>query len=66
MNKTKIDINIKLMQILNLLMDFKLYGAIAILYFTSITKSIALGMSIFSITMIAAAFLEFPCRYNFR
>ena len=64
--KTKIEINIKLMQILNLLMDFKLYGAIAILYFTSITNSITLGMSIFSITMVAAALFEFPCRYCFR
>ena len=64
MEQTKIEKNIKLMQILNLLMDFKLYGAIAILYFVSITKSITLGMSIFSITMIATALLEFPCRYS--
>lgn len=60
MDDFKIEKNIKLMQILNLLMDFKLYGAIAILYFTKITNSITLGMSIFSITMISAAIFEFP------
>lgn len=52
--------NIKIMGILNLLMDFKLYGAFAIIYYTQITGSMMLGMSIFSITMIASAILEFP------
>lgn len=41
-------------------MDIKLYGAIAILYFVSITGSMALGMSIFSITMVAASLFEIP------
>lgn len=52
--------NIKIMGILNLLMDFKLYGAFAIIYYTQITGSMMLGMSIFSITMISSAILEFP------
>lgn len=52
--------NIKIMGTLNLLMDFKLYGAFAIIYYTQITGSMMLGMSIFSITMIASAILEFP------
>jgi len=60
MDNIKIMKNIKLIQILNLLMDFKLYGAIAILYFTQITNSITLGMSVFSITMLSAAIFEFP------
>ena len=49
-----------LIGILNFLMEFKLYGAIAILYFTSTTNSITLGMSIFSIGMLSTAILEIP------
>lgn len=60
MNNNSVKRNIVLIGILNLLMEFKLYGAVCILYFVSITKSIALGMSIFSITMISAAILEIP------
>lgn len=52
--------NIKLLGILNLFMDIKLYGAIAIIYFTSISGSMALGMSIFSITMISSFIFEIP------
>ena len=37
--------NIKIMGTLNLLMDFKLYGAFAIIYYTQITGSMMLGMS---------------------
>lgn len=59
-NNNSVKRNIVLIGILNLLMEFKLYGAICILYFVSITKSIALGMSIFSITMLSAAILEIP------
>lgn len=52
--------NLVIMGLLNLLMDFKLYGAFAIIYYSQVAGSVALGMSIFSITMIAAAILEFP------
>lgn len=52
--------NIKLLALLNFMMDLKLYGVIAIIYFTSVTGSMALGMSIFSITMIANAIFELP------
>ena len=60
MEKDTIEKNVLLIGILNFLMEFKLYGAIAILYFTSITNSITLGMSIFSIGMLSTAILEIP------
>ena len=52
--------NLLIMGALNLLMDFKLYGAFAIIYYSEIAGSITLGMSVFSIMMIATAILEFP------
>lgn len=52
--------NIKIMAILNLLMDFKLYGAFAVIYYSQITGSMLQGMSILSIAMIASAIFEFP------
>jgi|AGTN01.3.fsa_nt_gi Na+/melibiose symporter and related transporters len=58
MNKMKR--NLITMGLLNLLMDFKLYGAVAIIYFANITGSLTLAMSVFSITMIAAALFEVP------
>jgi MFS family permease len=58
MNKVKR--NLVTMGLLNLLMDFKLYGAIAVIYFAKITGSLTLAMSIFSITMISAALFEVP------
>lgn len=56
----KMKSNLVIMGLLNLLMDFKLYGAFAIIYYSEIAGSITLGMSIFSITMIATAIFEFP------
>lgn len=56
----KVKNNLVIMGLLNLLMDFKLYGAFAIIYYSQIAGSITLGMSIFSITMISAAIFEFP------
>ena len=52
--------NIKLLAWFNFFTDFKLYSAIAILYFTKVTGSFALGMSIFSIVNIADAVFEVP------
>lgn len=52
--------NLKIMAILNLLMDFKLYGAFAIIYYSQITGSMLQGMSILSIAMISSAIFEFP------
>ena len=56
----KVKNNLVIMGLLNLLMDFKLYGAFAIIYYSQIAGSITLGMSTFSITMISAAIFEFP------
>lgn len=52
--------NIKLLAWFNFFTDFKLYSAIAILYFTQVTGSLALGMSIFSIASISDAIFEVP------
>jgi MFS family permease len=52
--------NIKLLAWFNFFTDFKLYSAIAIIYFTQVTGSLALGMSIFSIANIADALFEVP------
>lgn len=52
--------NIKLLTWFNFFTDFRLYSPIAIIYFSKVTGSFALGMSIFSITMISSALLEIP------
>ena len=52
--------NIKLLTWFNFFTDFKLYAPIAIIYFAKVSGSYALGMSIFSITMISSAFFEVP------
>ena len=52
--------NIQLLGLLNLFMDLKFYGAFAIIYFTTISGSMLLGMSIFSVTMITNALFELP------
>lgn len=56
----KVHRNITLLAWFNFFTDFKLYSGIAILYFSSITHSLALGMSIFSIVNIADAIFEVP------
>jgi MFS family permease len=40
--------------------DFKLYSPVAIIYFSDVAGSYALGMSIFSVAMITSALLEIP------
>ncbi|MBP9719336.1 MAG: MFS transporter [Candidatus Levybacteria bacterium] len=52
--------NITLLKWFNFFIDFRLYAPIAIIYFSQITGSFALGMSVFSITMLASAFFELP------
>ncbi len=56
----KLHRNIKLLAWFNFFTDFKLYSGIAIIYFSHITHSLALGMSIFSIANIADAVFEIP------
>lgn len=52
--------NIKILTWFNFFTDFILYAPIAIIYFERITGSYALGMSIFSITMVSSALFEIP------
>ena len=52
--------NIKILTWFNFLTDFRFYAPIAIIYFTKVTGSYALGMSVFSITMISSAIFEVP------
>lgn len=52
--------NIKLLTLFNFFTDFKLYAPVAIIYFSQVTGSYMLGMSIFSIVMISSAFFEIP------
>lgn len=52
--------NIKLLTWFNFFTDFKLYAPIAIIYFSNITGSFALGMSVFGITQLSAALFEVP------
>ena len=60
MNNTNINKNIRLMYFLNLFSEMKFFGVIAILYYTEITKSMMLGMSIYSIATIVSSISEFP------
>ena len=52
--------NIRLITFFNFFLDFRLFAPVAILYFQSITGSFALGMSVFSLVFISAAFFEIP------
>lgn len=52
--------NIKLLAWFNFFTDFRLYGPLAIIYFSQVTGSYALGTSIFSAVMISSALFEVP------
>lgn len=52
--------NLKVFAWFNFFTDFKLYTSITIIYFSQITHSFALGMSIFSVANIADAVFEVP------
>lgn len=52
--------NIKLLTWFNFFTDFKLYAPLAIIYFSQVTGSYALGTSIFSIVFISSAIFEIP------
>lgn len=52
--------NIKLFYWSSFLVDFNFISVVAVLYFSKISGSYALGMSIFSIIMLSQAFLELP------
>lgn len=52
--------NIKLLSWFFFFLDFKLYSAVLILYFSQVTGSFALGMSIYSIIFLSQAIFEVP------
>lgn len=52
--------NIKLLTWFNFFTDFSFFSAIAIIYFSKVAGSFALGMSIFSVTMVSSAIFEVP------
>lgn len=52
--------NIRLFKIFNFLIGFSLFAPLAIIYFSRVSGSYALGASIFGITMLASAILEVP------
>lgn len=59
MNKN-INKNTKLMYFLNLFSEMKFFGVIAIIYYTEVTNSMMLGMSVYSIATIVSSLAEFP------
>lgn len=52
--------NIRLLMLLNFLVDLSFFNVIAILYFAQVTGSFAAGMTIFSIVMLSSALWEVP------
>ncbi len=52
--------NVRLLAWFNFLTDFRPYGPVAVLYFSEVAGSFALGMSVFSLTMLSGALLEVP------
>ena len=52
--------NLARLSAFNFLLDFRPYSPIAILYFSQVSGSFALGMSIFSVAMLSSALLEVP------
>lgn len=52
--------NIKLLALFNFFTDFNLYSAVLIIYFAKVTGSFALGMSLYSVTMVSSAIFEIP------
>lgn len=52
--------NIKLLSWLNFCCDFRIYSAIAVLYFAQVTGSFALALGVFSVGKIASSIFELP------
>ncbi len=52
--------NIRLLTWLNFCIDFRIYNAIAAIYFAQVTGSYALGLGIFSIRTISSSVFELP------
>lgn len=52
--------NIRLLGWFNFWTDFRLYAPVAILYFSEVSGSYALGMSVYSVVMLAQSLFEVP------
>lgn len=52
--------NISLLSWFNFCLDFRIYNAIAILYFAQVTGSYALALGVFSVSTIASSIFEVP------
>jgi len=52
--------NIKLLALFNFFIEFSFYYPVAVIYFSNVSGSYALGMSIFSIIMFSSAVFEVP------
>lgn len=52
--------NIRLLKLFNFLVGFSLFAPLAIIYFSNVSGSYALGASIFGIVMLASAIFEVP------
>jgi MFS family permease len=52
--------NIKLLAWFNFFTDFSFFSPIAIIYYSKVSGSFALGMSIFSVVMVSSAIFELP------
>lgn len=60
MKENVIKKNTLLLGLIGFLTEFKLYAAVLALYFSEVTGSMALGMSVFSVSMLATTVLELP------
>lgn len=55
--------NIKLLTVFNIFYNFRLFSVLAVIYFTRITHSYALTLSLFSVAQISQAIFEVPLGY---
>jgi MFS family permease len=52
--------NVRILSWFNFFIDFVFYTPVAVLYFSHVSGSFALGMSIFSVIQVSSAILELP------
>ncbi|MCR4264258.1 MAG: MFS transporter [Candidatus Roizmanbacteria bacterium] len=52
--------NIRLLTWFNFFTDFSLYAPVAVIYFSQVAGSFALGMAVFSLIMVSSALFEIP------
>jgi MFS family permease len=52
--------NIRLLSIFNFFLNFEPHMPVAIIYFSHVTGSFALGMTVFSVAMVSSALFEIP------